>query len=414
MPNKKKLGELLIESGAASEHDVRQALGQQRAFGNGMRLGEVMVSMNLITPTALARALALQHDLPFIQLPDIPAHVSALLPLDYQSEHGFVPFKLDADGKRELLHLAVQDPSRLEEVDDLRFQLRKQLKLYVAASDDIENALAFLRDGGDGEVLEALPLDDAEEMEVERGGSAMHPSGWHGGASADAAQLEAVDRAASADWEALSALASPLPGPAAAKPATNAAQPQADGPSAAMRSAQADLDALFGAGEPPPVAEPPRAPAPKGPAQPAQVMKFAPKTPPPAPAEAKATPPPPPPEEDWVVPPPAAAPTAAAKPAPPPTAAAQAPAAPTASPAAPTASTAAPTASTAELRRPNLEISEQDLRILDDLEQMAQGSEPSLDTEKVRPARMVASLIRLLIRKGVIHELEFLEELARK
>jgi len=67
-----------------------------------------------------------------------------------------------------------------------------------------------------------------------------------------------------------------------------------------------------------------------------------------------------------------------------------------------------------ELRRPHLEISEQDLRILDDLEKMAQGETPSLDTEKVRPARMVASLIRLLIRKGVIHELEFLEELARK
>ncbi len=32
----------------------------------------------------------------------------------------------------------------------------------------------------------------------------------------------------------------------------------------------------------------------------------------------------------------------------------------------------------------------------------------------MRPAQMVASLIRLLIKKGVIHELEFLDELSRK
>jgi hypothetical protein len=90
-------------------------------------------------------------------------------------------------------------------------------------------------------------------------------------------------------------------------------------------------------------------------------------------------------------------------PAPVATAVATAPPAPARAPEVPT-----------ELSRPKLEISEADLQILDELDRMAQGSEPALDSEKVRPARMVASLIRLLIRKGVIHELEFLEELARK
>ena len=60
------------------------------------------------------------------------------------------------------------------------------------------------------------------------------------------------------------------------------------------------------------------------------------------------------------------------------------------------------------------QISEEDLRILDDLERMSQGAQPSLESEKVKPAQMVATLIRLLIRKGVIEEMEFLEELSRK
>ncbi|MFP2912983.1 hypothetical protein ACLESD_49850, partial [Pyxidicoccus sp. 3LFB2] len=63
---------------------------------------------------------------------------------------------------------------------------------------------------------------------------------------------------------------------------------------------------------------------------------------------------------------------------------------------------------------PTPQFSDDDLAVLDDLERISQGGESSLDTEKVKPARMVASLIRLLIRKGVIQEVEFLEELSRK
>jgi hypothetical protein len=60
------------------------------------------------------------------------------------------------------------------------------------------------------------------------------------------------------------------------------------------------------------------------------------------------------------------------------------------------------------------DISEEDLAVLENIERMADGAESTLDTEKVKPARMVASLIRLLIRKRVIREEEFLEELSRK
>ncbi|WNZ59369.1 hypothetical protein QEG98_25200 [Myxococcus sp. MxC21-1] len=63
---------------------------------------------------------------------------------------------------------------------------------------------------------------------------------------------------------------------------------------------------------------------------------------------------------------------------------------------------------------PTPQFSDEDLAILDDIERISRGEDASLDTEKVKPARMVASLIRLLIRKGVIQEGEFLEELAQK
>ena len=60
------------------------------------------------------------------------------------------------------------------------------------------------------------------------------------------------------------------------------------------------------------------------------------------------------------------------------------------------------------------DITEEDLKVLEDLDRMADGTEAVLLTEKVKPARMVATLIRLLIRKRVIREEEFLEELSRR
>ena len=46
------------------------------------------------------------------------------------------------------------------------------------------------------------------------------------------------------------------------------------------------------------------------------------------------------------------------------------------------------------------DISEEDLKVLEDLERIADGAEATLHTEKVKPARMVASLIRLLIQQA--------------
>ncbi len=59
-------------------------------------------------------------------------------------------------------------------------------------------------------------------------------------------------------------------------------------------------------------------------------------------------------------------------------------------------------------------FTDEDLQVLESLEKMSQGESPTLHTEKVKPAQMVASLIRLLIKKRVIGETEFLEELSRK
>src|SRR5689334_9070361 len=126
---KKKLGELLIAAGATTAEHVNAALAAQRGPAAGKRIGEILVQRGQATPAAVARALAEQHELPFIELPEIPAGVSAIIPVDFQAQHKIVPFKLEVDGRNQRLHLAVADPAVIEVVEDLRFQINKPVKV---------------------------------------------------------------------------------------------------------------------------------------------------------------------------------------------------------------------------------------------------------------------------------------------
>ena len=56
----KRLGELLVETGALDQEALQRGLAEQRLRGNGELLGEVLLSLNLIEEEALLSALRTQ------------------------------------------------------------------------------------------------------------------------------------------------------------------------------------------------------------------------------------------------------------------------------------------------------------------------------------------------------------------
>jgi len=334
---RKKIGELLINAGVVTEAQVRAALGRRGAPG-AQRLGEVLLAQGLCTPSDIARALAAQHGLPFVELPeDVPPEVTALVSVDFQSEHRVLPFRVEVDGRNERIHIAVEDPRDLSLADELRFQLGKQVRVFIVASDDLDNALARAR-GEPLDIVEAEPIyEDEDEDEA------------------------------------------PPPPPVAAEPSLEWDFPEAQQPAPPPVAKPAPArPTLRGSPPPPPVESPP-------PALGLDVLDDLlgiTSSPPPRP------PPPPPPEADG---------------------AGDTPRVPVV-----LFGGAAQGARPSMPLTPAPQFSDDDLAVLNDLERISQGEEASQDTEKVKPARMVASLIRLLIRKGLIQEREFLEELARK
>ena len=156
---KRKLGELLIEAGAATSEDVEIALADQSA-GEPSRLGDLLLSTGRITPTALARALADQTGLPFADLSYVAPEASCLIPLEFQRAHRLVPFRLDRDEGATRVHVALADPTLTDVVDELRAQLKREVVVYVAPIDDIESVHAALAgEAADGPVVMGEALE---------------------------------------------------------------------------------------------------------------------------------------------------------------------------------------------------------------------------------------------------------------
>jgi len=150
---RKKLGEILVEQGAARQEDVDAVLEQQ-SMGDPMRIGELLLGTGKVTPLQLAKALSVQSGLPFVQLEQVSPQVAALVPMTLQREHCLVPFK--EDGPRKAIHVAVADPTTRDVLADLEFQVGRSLRISVAARDEIESVHAALS----GDVLEGAIVED--------------------------------------------------------------------------------------------------------------------------------------------------------------------------------------------------------------------------------------------------------------
>jgi hypothetical protein len=59
---RRRLGEILIERGLISDHQLREALEQQR--DTGCRLGEILVQLGFVTQSCLADVIRDEWDKP--------------------------------------------------------------------------------------------------------------------------------------------------------------------------------------------------------------------------------------------------------------------------------------------------------------------------------------------------------------
>ncbi|MFA6135350.1 MAG: ATPase, T2SS/T4P/T4SS family [Phycisphaerae bacterium] len=120
---RRRLGEILLEWGITSAKGIDEALAHGKK--KGLRIGESMVALNQASEEDIAKALASQFDLEYLDLtPDVPAPEMRLLSDEIIRARMVLPLVRE-NGK---LKVAITDPLDIETMDMLRFRLNCEIQ----------------------------------------------------------------------------------------------------------------------------------------------------------------------------------------------------------------------------------------------------------------------------------------------
>jgi type IV pilus assembly protein PilB len=177
---RRRLGEVLVDSGVLTRDQLEHALRAQREDPGGRRrLGEVITELGFADEVQIARALSDQLRLPFVDLASMSMSEVALraLPRHVAVRLQVVPVALAHD----VLTIAMSDPTNVVAMDDIRMATGfAQLRATVATASDLRdavnrhyggqgaageaaaNAIGALKDIQGIEILEDLGEDDGD------------------------------------------------------------------------------------------------------------------------------------------------------------------------------------------------------------------------------------------------------------
>ena len=138
-PNREQaLGVLLIRKGKITEEQLAQALDEKER--SGRRIGDILVDQGWATTDDLARALAEQYSLEFVDILETPIEpeVTKLLSERFVRRFHTLPVKYLA--KNSVL-VAIADPTDIVALDDVKLALGINLKFCVADASDLDSAI---------------------------------------------------------------------------------------------------------------------------------------------------------------------------------------------------------------------------------------------------------------------------------
>lgn len=136
--SRKKLGEILVAAGKVTADQVETALGM--AQGAGKPIGEMLVEAGMCKEEDVARALARQYRLEYVDMTakEVSDRVDlSLVPDDLVQKHRVIPIGKE-NGK---LTIVTDDPRNLELFDMLRFRLNTDVDVKISSRGKIRTYL---------------------------------------------------------------------------------------------------------------------------------------------------------------------------------------------------------------------------------------------------------------------------------
>jgi type IV pilus assembly protein PilB len=216
-----RLGELLVRAGLISADHLEEALAEQKRVGK--RLGTVLVHSGLVSETQVTQVLSQQLSVPWVSLHhiDFSRDLLNLVPLDLVERYCLIPIYVRrVRGLGDALYIAMDDPTNSEALTEVAERSRLHVRAMIAPPSDIRAALRAYYGVGVDE--EPAPAPRAAAAPAVRPDETPMP-----GAEAPRLARPPMATAAPKKPPAASSLAPATPEEAAAAPTTSVAPSKA-------------------------------------------------------------------------------------------------------------------------------------------------------------------------------------------
>jgi type IV pilus assembly protein PilB len=155
-----RIGELFVRAGLVTQDQITSALDKQKQLGGHKQLGDLLVSMGLVTERDRVRILGEHWGVEYINLVDtrVPHEIASLVSQDLARRYKVIPLEI-ANGK---LRLAMKNPLDIFATDEIRLITGREVDPVIACEEDI---LVAIQESyrSDGEAVESALKDFAEE-----------------------------------------------------------------------------------------------------------------------------------------------------------------------------------------------------------------------------------------------------------
>jgi type IV pilus assembly protein PilB len=154
---------MLTAAGLVSEAQLREGRAHQR--NRGIRIGEALVQLGHLDEVSLARVVAKQNGLPFVDLSKgtIPANVLERVPAELARDQGLIPVK-EKDGG---LIVAVDDQLKRIVADQLSFLLGCEVTVALASPGALQAALRrYYGAGQESSVARAMGVEEGDAADA--------------------------------------------------------------------------------------------------------------------------------------------------------------------------------------------------------------------------------------------------------
>jgi len=150
-----RLGDLLVKNGLIRQEELETALESQQQ-SNRKRLGEILIDSDQVAKKDLLKMLALQLEIPLFDLEktEIDADSVRMFPEKMSLKYGCAPIRREDD---ELI-VVMADPLNLQAIDDLKQTTKCEIKPAVGDREQIEEVIRkFHRAENVSDISKSLP-----------------------------------------------------------------------------------------------------------------------------------------------------------------------------------------------------------------------------------------------------------------